>query len=803
MYAKLAVRTTLSIIASGMILTGAASAADFSPTNVPGLAFWLDASDVNDGGNPANSAAIGTWVDKSKSGHVNDAIQANGTYQPTYVTNGICRSDQTWMPVVRFNTSWMTCGTVKATAGNVHAFVVSQRAVGQLGGDTYPRLVSTSDGGDSYDWQAPDWTITSAYDGNGNALVYAADVRQLSTSLGNLKVAGLKIGGDSTSTSQSRLRGDIAEVLIYTNVLAGSDLTDVVNYLNVKWLIGVAPQGPYVGLPSATVKGAHSAVLSGTLMGTNADVYTCWGTNDLGTNVVWPNYQIASNRLMGASLTNNLFGLTQQTTYYCRFLATNTVTHEANWSAVYSFKTRGPMGAIRWDAWIGQGYGVGAAVNKSLGPEHWHYRVPYFGIEISPTQVLVASTTQADADRQIALAKAAGLDYWAYCMYSTNDPMTKFGIDLHLSSAHRNDMKFCMINQGDGPLTWTNYMTRMLEYFQKTNHVTVLGGRPLFYMLDGSGYVGTNASQWATWNAYGAAFNQLRVLATNSGLQNPYLVYMYGDAATAHSRKTSLGFDAISSYAWSGNHSAAPYSTLAGLVQGNWNSYRGTGSQVVPLAMIGWDRRPRVENPVPWETWQVPGDGIDKYYAAPTANEWSTHLQAAIDWVHTYPATCPADTVIIYAWNEIDEGGWMLPDRTLKTMKLEATRDVLDADHDQDGDGADDIWELWHFPALTNVSESSDADADGFQDWKECRAGTDPTNSASFLSIDQVSISGDYADVVTWSSVSGISYRVLSSTNLVGGEWRTNISGLRAASSLSSATADVDTASVFYRIGVE
>ena len=35
------------------------------------------------------------------------------------------------------------------------------------------------------------------------------------------------------------------------------------------------------------------------------------------------------------------------------------------------------VGAIRWDAWQENG-GIQAAVEKTLGPNHWHYRLPFF-----------------------------------------------------------------------------------------------------------------------------------------------------------------------------------------------------------------------------------------------------------------------------------------------------------------------------------------------------------------------------------------------------------------------------------------
>ena len=668
-----------------------------------GLVLWLDANDLsNTGTNPANGVAVATWADRSGAGH--HATQGAAGFQPAYAVNAISTN-----PVVRFGgDDWFSVGTIRSATGNVHAFVVSRRSASQAGGDTYQRLLSTTDGGDTYDWLAPDWTVTSLYSGtNGSSLVYGPDIRTGGTGGGTLKIAGLCVGKDA-ALGASRFKGDIGEILLYDRQLAGSDLAAVTNYLYTKWL---------------------------------ADTNSVPSPPPL-------------------------------------------------------------VGAIRWDAWIGDAYGVGQAVHKSLGPEHWHYRLPYFGYAVSSTQVVVQSTTQADADRQLALAKAGGIDYWAYCMYATNDPMTRFGIDLHLSSAHRDDVKFCMINQGVTPAGWSNFQARMIGYFRMTNHVMVAGNRPLFYLFNPSSLVQTN--YFASWAAAKAAFDQFRVAATNAGLGNPYLVVMDPTAATANTYRQNLGFDAISAYAVQGNHSAAPYATLATYARNWWDTAQGTGAKVIPIAMVGWDRRPRVENPVPWESWQMPGVGMDKYYAAPTPLEWTDHLHAAVDWVHINSANADAQAVLIYSWNEIDEGGWLLPTHVEKTARLEATRAATGAGADGDGDGMDDLWELWHFPALTNASAGSDADSDNFPDRFEILAGTDPTNGLSLLAFSETrpgSVTNDL--LLGWQSVTGKFYNLLGTTNLFSGAWVTNRGGIAATAPLNTVTVQPVNVSQYYRIYLE
>jgi hypothetical protein len=93
--------------------------------------------------------------------------------------------------------------------------------------------------------------------------------------------------------------------------------------------------------------------------------------------------------------------------------------------------------------------------------------------------------------------------------------------------------------------------------------------------------------------------------------------------------------------------------------------------------MSGWDRRPRVERPVPWEQWQKAGEGLEEFYEPATPRELADHLNRALNWVRTNPDAAPADAVLVYAWNENDEGGWLVPTRGEGTARLDAIGRLL------------------------------------------------------------------------------------------------------------------------------
>ena len=334
------------------------------------------------------------------------------------------------------------------------------------------------------------------------------------------------------------------------------------------------------------------------------------------------------------------------------------------------------VGAIRWDAWVGDASPVGLAVEKTLSPEPWHYRLPFYAKVLAPNQVEVRGNTQAVMDQEIALAQSAGLDYWAFCLYSEDDAMTRGGLDLYFHSVHVQEINFCVILQGGQASTWVNnwpqQRARLLDYFRKPTYQQVCGGRPLLFLLQPAAMV--SPSGFRDFESARAAIEDLRQKAVASGMKAPYVVAMDWSPAATQRDVEKLGLDAISSYASNGGEKAATYAHLTSYTQSNWDAYATTGDKVVPWVTTGWDRRPRVENPVFWEK---PYSSPDNYYERAAPLEIAGHLKAALNWNASHPGSAEANAVIIYAWNEFDEGGWLDPTLEEGNARLDAIRSVL------------------------------------------------------------------------------------------------------------------------------
>jgi hypothetical protein len=274
-------------------------------------------------------------------------------------------------------------------------------------------------------------------------------------------------------------------------------------------------------------------------------------------------------------------------------------------------------------------------------------------------------------DAEIRYAHEAGIDYWAFVMYPKTFPATTGGLDLYLNSAHKKDVRFCMMSDHLDNET----MDRLLNYFKNPSYQTVLDGRPLLYLL---GPNGLRSLQEPRWRDAKRSIERLRQKVLHTLGKTPYIVHLWGWSG-AKEVVNSLGLDSMGAYSLNFEDKGAPYATLAAKTRDKWDEWMNNGLKVVPLVTAGWDRRPRVMNPVSWEQSSARPDEIEYYYGAPTPEELASLLRDAVEWCKLHAKSAEANVVLIYAWNEIDEGGWLLPSLWPEqgSRRLDAIRAIL------------------------------------------------------------------------------------------------------------------------------
>jgi VCBS repeat-containing protein len=100
------------------------------------------------------------------------------------------------------------------------------------------------------------------------------------------------------------------------------------------------------------------------------------------------------------------------------------------------------------------------------------------------------------------------------------------------------------------------------------------------------------------------------------------------------------------------------------------------------------------------------------------------------------------------------------------------------------------------------MGDALDRDGDGMSDWREAIAGTDPTNGASVLQINGMSLTGNQL-TFDWQAVSGKNYTVWFATNLLDSAWQEMTNGIPGVEPSATATLQTDTAAGYIRIEVE
>ena len=333
------------------------------------------------------------------------------------------------------------------------------------------------------------------------------------------------------------------------------------------------------------------------------------------------------------------------------------------------------IGAIRWDAWYDPSDGtVAQAVEKTLGPPQYHDRMPFFGKVSGSNSVRIDGYSQHIMDQEIDSAADAGLDYWAFDTYAPDAPLSN-ALRLYVSSPRRTRLRFCAINSLSSAIPFFALQTDYLvDLMCEPGYVRVLGNRPVLFVL-------TVPDEQLTRDGgvplAAAWVQQIRARVQQRGRGYPYVVLTNeGNLRRAAKLCNELGLDAVAQYATAiGPFGGAPFATLASLVEAFWDQQAtATGFPIIPNVMTGWDTRPLSANPVPWE----PRPAADHYYQRAKPGEIANHLKNALLWLRTHRTAAPANTALIYAWNECSEGfGALVP--TFDAARPEGNASRLDA----------------------------------------------------------------------------------------------------------------------------
>jgi len=346
------------------------------------------------------------------------------------------------------------------------------------------------------------------------------------------------------------------------------------------------------------------------------------------------------------------------------------------------------VGVIRWDGYSGSPNVTQKQEMGFLKPAKWHGRAPWFFRETTDSEHPLVFNPNYDTqtiseitDQEIEYAAAAGIDYWAFCYYAKYKGgwQLRDNFEAYHASARKHKIKASLILIGEhvgkglspaasaapdaGRKDWEKLVTEIVPLLRNHSYQKVCEGRPLIYLVQPdelSKTLGDPSGKGASSEKLRSAVAYLRERSQAAGAGDPYVVGMNAGGIWSAVYVDKAGLDAVSAYRgdFGSTPEGTPYAQLWDNVRSKFvNGGSGLGSNperqlIVPL-MSGASHEPRHG--------LKPAQFGPNHYRDPEPGEFKAHVAAGLDWAFANPKNCPAQSVLIYAWNEHSEGGFICP----------------------------------------------------------------------------------------------------------------------------------------------
>jgi hypothetical protein len=269
--------------------------------------------------------------------------------------------------------------------------------------------------------------------------------------------------------------------------------------------------------------------------------------------------------------------------------------------------------------------------------------------------------TQELMERQIKLASDNGISYFSFCWYWRNNkgPINPAAIEadskhlpmnLFMKARNNNLMEYCLLvaNHGGAEIIGTEAWKQAADYWIKNyfSHPRYLKseGKPVI-MIFLPGNADKDGLTYLQEAARKAGFPGVVVAACGANSITEGF-----QAQTLYNTKPKDGLNFTDIY---------PFKLLADWNITVWNKRETKGIPYIPVATVGWDRRP-------WEAKNGEGFGkgvdVSVHFDRGTPDELEQYLRKLAEWMKNHPDQTTKDKLaLLYAWNEIGEGGWLVP----------------------------------------------------------------------------------------------------------------------------------------------
>jgi hypothetical protein len=287
-------------------------------------------------------------------------------------------------------------------------------------------------------------------------------------------------------------------------------------------------------------------------------------------------------------------------------------------------------------------------------------------------------------EEQIACAADHGLSFFAFDWYwpegaDKHTPLNT-GLDLYLRATNRQRLQFCLMvaNHGGfriGPADWDAVSDVWMRLFKEPTHLKVEGKPLLIFFLPGELRRAFGSSA-----AVKAAFDKLDAKARAAGLPGVCIAACarpgpqnnWDDLADLQAQ----GYSSLTGYNYVGHPRKGPdrIQPFSRMVEGHQDIWDGFAARsplpYMPAITTGWDRRP-------WEDASNPKtQGL--YYPDRTPLQLADFVRGAIRWMDVHPdKTTKERILLLYAWNENGEGGYLTPTKGMGDAYLKVVGSAL------------------------------------------------------------------------------------------------------------------------------
>lgn len=288
---------------------------------------------------------------------------------------------------------------------------------------------------------------------------------------------------------------------------------------------------------------------------------------------------------------------------------------------------------------------------------------------------------------QINYAADAGLSFWGFCWYentlvSQPEMMDDLNIalDLYLNAPNRKRLDFCLLScHAVSPVNWGKLCDRTIAYFKESNYLKVDDKPVMVFFNSDDVIIGMGGIEGTK-----IALNTYREKARQAGVGEILIGARTAPRAQYpdyQNKYKECGFDFLTTYQNADDGRAHPgENDYANLIKGDKKAWAEIPSNsdlpYIPTMGTGYDMRP-------WAADHPTLPASDYWYTGITAERIATQLKEAMVWTKENKSEVLGNLLLMYAWNENGEGGWLTPTKSEGTARLDAIKKVIDEENNK------------------------------------------------------------------------------------------------------------------------